>query len=414
MSNKELKSNLSSADIIGGNQDILTEILLRIPAKSLLTFKCVSKQWLSVISDPEFCLSHTRHKLSRHPTPNALLLNNQYSSSPEFQVVPLKDATRVPFLDYLNVPRIKIERSCNGLLLCSSSYAINGDDLPANPVDHSSDVINGDDLGPRYFICNPTTRQFKRLVFPSHIVIPELLLPHYRWLFLAFDPMKSPYYKIILLAIMSKTEIGIDVYSSKTESWTQAPTPFEWPFEIFICSGVFCNGAIYWYSTAATSVYFDVDSETVKKITMPPMPLMFKDMPLTHIMYFGESRGHLNLLGFYDFSNLSKMYVWEMPSNHSGWLVRCLVDLHSIRENPRALSVLSVIRTEKGEELMLVLLMDGGRVVSYNTCDGASNKLCDLEPRTEIDNNSSIGFTTIKGSGLQQMACAFDALQRHN
>ncbi|CAK7339005.1 unnamed protein product [Dovyalis caffra] len=403
MSNKEVKSNLSSAAIIGGNQDILTEILLRIPAKSLFKFKCVSKQWLSVISDPKFCLSHTRHKLSRYPTPNALLLKNQYSSSPEFQVVPLKDATKVPFLDYLNVPRIKIERSCNGLLLCSSaSFLKTGERLknelgvegvpvpPANLVDHSSYVINGDDLGRRYFICNPTTREFKRLPFPSYILIPELLLPHYPWLFypwifLAFDPMKSPYYKIILLRMMSKTEIGIDVYSSKTESWTRAPTLFERPLRMFSYDGIFCNGAIYWYSKAATSVYFDVDSETVKKIAMPPM---LKDMPLTHISYFGESRGHLNLVGFNNFSNLSELYVWEMPPNHCGWLLRYLVDLHSIRENPRAISVLSVIRTEKEEESMLVLLMDGGRVVSYNTCDGTSNKLCDLEPRTEIENNS--------------------------
>ncbi|CAK7339006.1 unnamed protein product [Dovyalis caffra] len=400
MSNKELKSNLSSADIIGGNQDILMEILLRIPAKSMFKFKCVSKQWLSVISDPEFCLSHTRHKLSRHPTPNTLLLNNQYSSSPEFQVVPLKDATRVPFLDYLNVPRIKIERSCNGLLLCSSAYflkpsgrlndesVVDGAPIPpASLVDCSSYVINGDHLGHRYFISNPTTRQFKKLAFPSYIVIPKLLLPHYPWLFLAFDPMKSPYYKIILLRKMPnpETRYGIDVYSSKTKSWTQAPILFPRPFGMLNCEGVFCNGAIYWYSLDATAVYFDVDSKTVKEIAMP---LMFKDMPLTHVIYFGESRGHLNLVGFNNFSSLSKLYVWEKPSSHSGWLVRCLVDLYSIRENPRALSVLSVIRTEKEEELMLVLLMDGGRVVSYNACDGTSNKLCDLEPRTEIENNS--------------------------
>jgi hypothetical protein len=54
MSTSEVKSRSSSAETIGSNQDILTEILLRMPAKPLLKFKRVSKQWLSSISDPAF------------------------------------------------------------------------------------------------------------------------------------------------------------------------------------------------------------------------------------------------------------------------------------------------------------------------------------------------------------------------
>jgi hypothetical protein len=32
---------------------------------------------------------------------------------------------------------------------------------------------------------------------------------------------------------------GIDVYSLKTESWTQAPIPFERPFAMFNCDGAY-------------------------------------------------------------------------------------------------------------------------------------------------------------------------------
>ncbi|KAM7488734.1 hypothetical protein LguiB_026218 [Lonicera macranthoides] len=34
--------------------EIIDNILLRLPVKSLLRFKCVSKRWLSTISDPNF------------------------------------------------------------------------------------------------------------------------------------------------------------------------------------------------------------------------------------------------------------------------------------------------------------------------------------------------------------------------
>ncbi|XP_062119104.1 F-box protein At5g07610-like [Humulus lupulus] len=50
--------NDSSATIIATNQDLITQILVRLPIKSLLRFKCVCKHWLFFISNPEF--SHGR------------------------------------------------------------------------------------------------------------------------------------------------------------------------------------------------------------------------------------------------------------------------------------------------------------------------------------------------------------------
>ncbi|KAL9409366.1 hypothetical protein AB3S75_047707 [Citrus x aurantiifolia] len=54
----------SPAEVIGNLDDLLTEILLRLPIKSLLKFKSVSKHWLSLISNPVFChrLSLTRNQ----------------------------------------------------------------------------------------------------------------------------------------------------------------------------------------------------------------------------------------------------------------------------------------------------------------------------------------------------------------
>ncbi|XP_029128869.1 F-box/kelch-repeat protein At3g06240 [Cajanus cajan] len=39
-------------------KELIIEILLRLPVKSLIRFKCMCKSWISLISDPYFALSH--------------------------------------------------------------------------------------------------------------------------------------------------------------------------------------------------------------------------------------------------------------------------------------------------------------------------------------------------------------------
>uniref|UniRef100_A0A7C9CU39 F-box domain-containing protein n=1 Tax=Opuntia streptacantha TaxID=393608 RepID=A0A7C9CU39_OPUST len=52
-------SSSSAAETIGHSIDILTQILLPLPAKPLTNFKLVSKQWLSMISRPHFLSRYT-------------------------------------------------------------------------------------------------------------------------------------------------------------------------------------------------------------------------------------------------------------------------------------------------------------------------------------------------------------------
>ncbi|KAL6139493.1 hypothetical protein ACLB2K_057797 [Fragaria x ananassa] len=49
----------SLAETVANTEELLTEILVRVPARPLVRFKCVSKHWLSLISDPRFCRLHT-------------------------------------------------------------------------------------------------------------------------------------------------------------------------------------------------------------------------------------------------------------------------------------------------------------------------------------------------------------------
>ncbi|GMJ10969.1 hypothetical protein HRI_004766100 [Hibiscus trionum] len=68
------KTSLSSAEEIGYNEDLIIEILLNLSAKSLIRFKAVSKQWMCIISDTNFCIANAKAALK----PSTLLILNHF------------------------------------------------------------------------------------------------------------------------------------------------------------------------------------------------------------------------------------------------------------------------------------------------------------------------------------------------
>ncbi|XP_058730412.1 F-box/kelch-repeat protein At3g23880-like [Vicia villosa] len=77
-------NTLSSADLLPF--DLILEILTRLPVKSLLQFRCVSKSWNLLISDPKFARKHlnlstTPRRVLRlsYDTPSYRYILNSYS-----------------------------------------------------------------------------------------------------------------------------------------------------------------------------------------------------------------------------------------------------------------------------------------------------------------------------------------------
>ncbi|KAL6143094.1 hypothetical protein ACLB2K_053790 [Fragaria x ananassa] len=167
-------------------------------ARILLRFKCVSKHWLSFISDPKFCHLHTL----RNPNPSASAVFCNLSRYINF--IPLDfdhDRTTstgsgspscnpLKFIANLCHDNIKIIQSCNGLFLCHPEII-----LPS--VIHMSDVRRVNT--PLYhYVLNPTTNQFTKLVPPA-AAAATTTEPRIFRCDLAFDPSKSPHYKVVFL-----------------------------------------------------------------------------------------------------------------------------------------------------------------------------------------------------------------------
>lgn len=133
-----IEVNANAVDKVGSCNDLLTEILLHLPVRSLVRFTSVSKNWYFIISSPRF-----KHLHSRNPNPPSGLFVPVIwiKQHLEYEFIPfdIRNPAIAPFrtLNFdPNVERIGIRHSCNGLMLCYSKR------------------IN------KYYVYNPTINRF--------------------------------------------------------------------------------------------------------------------------------------------------------------------------------------------------------------------------------------------------------------
>ncbi|TXG70577.1 hypothetical protein EZV62_005512 [Acer yangbiense] len=379
-------------DNIADNDDILTEILVRLPLKSILRCKSVSKQWRSLISGLQFCRRI-------YPDPYlvlGLLLHKINLNNQENDFVPLTDKpTSPPFktLTFLNHPSgLEILQSCHGLLFCSG--------------------FTNTDFRRDYYIYNPTTKQFRTLPLPPGGQDSTIV----RGMTLAYDPQKSPHYKVVCvrkpnswrayLGIYSQLghlnpfkydhhcgRMGyylrhqIVIYSSETRSWKLSGRPFIAHNGVNFRRGVFWNGAVHWVNYySSPSLYFKVDDEKVRKMPMHAIPI--PDVG-RRLLYLDESRAHLHLVEIY---GMTKFEVYEMKTDYSGWFVKYKVDLDSITNafpelisrhlHPSNFAILGISReADDGESYMVFHIP--GKVIRYNLNDRTFNMIYDFSPGSE-------------------------------
>ncbi|KAG2551054.1 F-box protein At5g07610-like [Panicum virgatum] len=148
--------------------DLIVEILSRLPVKSICRFKCVSKHWGGLISHPEH----------RKRLPQTLAGFFYHTTSDERFPESARHFTNVtgrgtplirPSLSFLpGYADIEILDSCSGLLLCRSLTA-------AGAV--------------RYVVCNPATKEWAAL--PESRQAGKICDAR-----LGFDPAISPHFHV--------------------------------------------------------------------------------------------------------------------------------------------------------------------------------------------------------------------------
>ncbi|XP_073028943.1 F-box/kelch-repeat protein At3g06240-like [Primulina eburnea] len=248
-------------------EDVIIEILIRLPVKSIVKLRCVSRTWRDLIRSPIFI-----HRYQNRERKQSVLLVKRYTTrqyedeailsfhNPDFPELLVSPYLSIPVLNDLDFPKIiysdvqrysdvQIYGPCNGLVCI--------------PVDN---II---------FLCNPALREFKPLP-PPNIPCPK---GYEIWAFefgFGFDPNTGAY------KVMQISQIGadnyedfhrFDLYDSASNSWKH----IDEKLPMITCLPSFqtlFGGAFHWYAWEDINDYpyilcFDIRTEAFQLLDFP-------------------------------------------------------------------------------------------------------------------------------------------------
>ncbi|GKA06408.1 hypothetical protein Tco_0685632 [Tanacetum coccineum] len=194
------RDNYAQAHAVVTNDDLLTEILIRLPILCMYLFTSISKQWRRILTSLDF--TRDRSQIHNLDPPTGLFVSHiTYPFKCDFVSLDSRFQSKKGTVENSFalastevVEIVKIVQSCNGLLLCI------GPGWPAC-----------------YYIYNPSTNLFKMLPPPdySHADSPFYISVGLR---MAFDPTKSLNYKVVHAGCTS-SHIDIQTYYLETGNW---------------------------------------------------------------------------------------------------------------------------------------------------------------------------------------------------
>ncbi|KAH7665392.1 F-box associated interaction domain-containing protein [Dioscorea alata] len=318
--------------------DILINILIRLPPKSLCKFMVISKAWHSLISDAYFraLLPPTMTGLFYNfrcldPNSGYYKISNKYLSIPSWNHGFVD--TTLSFLPYPG--KFEILDSCNGLLYCQ---------LEDSP---SSDI----------FVCNPVAR--------SWTLLTNVNLHLFDSLFLVFDPKFSLQFQLVGVQTNGGSScVELEKFSSQTCSWEkfQVSTKIGTNF-IPHSRRVYLNGIIHIVASKRHMVAIDLDSMVCRRIEMPVIT------PLIRNALLGNLTGSLH----YADKRNKEMNVWMLKDYESGeWVLK-----HSV-----VFEVGFNVMAFHPEMDIVFLRMFNNKIMSYKMSNGELKEVCKLMHRS--------------------------------
>ncbi|KAL6605890.1 hypothetical protein ACP70R_041543 [Stipagrostis hirtigluma subsp. patula] len=278
------------------SDDLLFDILSRVPYRSLCRFKCVSRSWLALCSDPGvrkkspqtlsgfFCHSRDRDDDKLH------FLNLSGRGRPLVDPSP-------PLPEGYEGPQLA---DCCSSLLLWKFYKL-------SPFD------------PDYLVCNPATRKWTLLpaTEPRHPA---------NFARLGFDPSTPSCFYVF----MFPTKLtGLEIYSSQTGGWIFRKS--EWGDETNVdiqMTSVFYNGTLYAITTDLSVVTVDIEGKTWRKIRLPHSNVQFgfiDDEP-----FIAHSQGHLYAM-YIDFYHDNLLSVWAVEEDgNEPWTLKHSVSISEL------------------------------------------------------------------------------------
>mgnify|MGYP003703475303 CR=1 FL=1 len=218
---------------------------------------------------------------------------------------------------------------------------------------------------------------------------------------MAFDPSKSPHYKVLLFSDSYVNDghwVEIQIYSSQTSSWKHISVPEQRGLRFMF--SVFWNGAIQGISYENVHARFEVEEE---KLIQTPWPRNPKILSLDKFRYFGECGGDLILIQAPQRCAMG-FRILQMHRDYCEWIVKYRVNLRPIlsvfpkteRKTIDTCSEFNVLCAVKGanEKDFTLVLAIRGKVISYNVMSKTLKELHDLSTEDTVHWGASWCNTT--------------------
>ncbi|KAI9081466.1 hypothetical protein K1719_036612 [Acacia pycnantha] len=215
-------------------QEIVTNILKRLPVKSLIRFQCVCKDWKNLFKIPSFIAEHVRHSTQQDSILPFKCRDRDYLCliNRDMQVLKYETPPQPSLVD-----RCDIIGSSNGLLC----------------LDYKSSFI----------LWNPATRE----------VLREPKVPGICQVGFGFSPIVNDY-KIVTLSVSRLDGVqvySVQVFSVSTGSWKEVEKLKG--IKAFVAPGFSVDGAIFWFGfcnpTERRLISFDIAAESFALIPIP-------------------------------------------------------------------------------------------------------------------------------------------------
>ncbi|KAL9227947.1 hypothetical protein vseg_003578 [Gypsophila vaccaria] len=276
--------------------DVITDILLRLPAKSLLRFKSVCNAWYDLITDPDFARLHLQRSMATQTnvhfvikTPKLHLADFDSFENPVVLNYPLRN---------LMHKGAEIVGSCNGLLCIWH-------------MDRSLSL----------YLYNPTTQTHKSL--PT---LPINTPFNYNGMNFSFGfgyDSVSREYKCVRILQSLDNETGhfqseVMLYSLKTDRWTKGPdVPYYFIYPK-LCASALLDETIHWLGESTERVHLPIVAFSLRDETFSSIMLPTLKTELVGSMYLGVLEGCLCLS--VNYFNYYEVWVMEEYGVAETWI----------------------------------------------------------------------------------------------
>ncbi|XP_059451605.1 F-box/kelch-repeat protein At3g06240-like [Corylus avellana] len=345
--------------------EVTIDIISRLPVKSLMRFRCVSKAWCSLISTPHFISTHLNRSLSNSQHPPCLFLSH-YDNKPNYSGI---IHTLLLYLDqeieqkgdFFRYPSDRIEfrgihqrieyvlhlvGSSNGLLCLANRVFNNENELCV--------------------LWNPSIQ--KAISLPEPNIGFHDSLNHS--VGFGYEPMTDDYKLVRLVYLRGTDHIAfnnvpplVEIYTLRTGIWRSITAPGPPYMMKMSSSSVFVSGAVHWPAHTLRGqgafrnviMSFNMKDEAFGEMAMPESLQGITSLNVAVAVVDGL----LALVPCNEFGNKASQAVWVMKEYGvtESWTKLFDIDIGGFRR---------VIGTKSGE----VLVNKAARLFSFGPSSG--------------------------------------------